>query len=137
MSSKTTIIDNLLSLTFSSAFTGLQISLDYWWTLHGLEENSDRYNELIKPCHQRSADRLYHGCIKHGGLFVKLGQGLASMNHILPEEYVTTLHKLEDQALVRRPNEVRIRPKAFFTVFSFGKVCVGIKFRISDLGPIS
>ncbi len=91
---------------FSSAVTGLRISLDYWWTLYGIDENSDVYATLIQPCHARAADRLYHACIKHGGLFVKLGQGLASLNHILPEVYVTTLHRLEDQALDRRPNEV-------------------------------
>ncbi|XP_072013845.1 uncharacterized aarF domain-containing protein kinase 5-like [Amphiura filiformis] len=89
-----------------TAVTGLQISLDYWWTLYGLDADSDDYASLIQPCHERAADRLYHACIKHGGLYVKLGQGLASLNHILPEVYVTTLHKLEDQALVRRPNEL-------------------------------
>ena len=95
-----------LGYEHSSAAIGLHISLDYWWTLYGLDNNSPSYDSLIKSCHQRAANRLHHGCVQNGGLYVKLGQGLAAMNHILPEEYVDTLHRLEDQALNRRPNEV-------------------------------
>ena len=45
----------------------------------------------MSGCHQRAADRILVGCLKNGGLYVKLGQGLVSMNHILPKEYLTTL----------------------------------------------
>ncbi|XP_018430493.1 PREDICTED: uncharacterized aarF domain-containing protein kinase 5, partial [Nanorana parkeri] len=40
------------------------------------------------------------------GLYIKLGQGLCTFNHLLPPEYITTLRVLEDQALPRRTNEV-------------------------------
>lgn len=36
-----------------------------------------------------------------------MGQGLASMNHVLPVQYTETLEKLHDQALVRSGDEVR------------------------------
>ncbi|KAM9689607.1 putative aarF domain-containing protein kinase 5 isoform 1-T1 [Dama dama] len=89
---------------------GLQISLDYWWCtnviLHGVEENSPRYLEVMSACHQRAADALVAGAISNGGLYVKLGQGLCSFNHLLPPEYIRTLRVLEDRALTRGFREV-------------------------------
>ena len=51
--------------------------------------------------HRRCAERLRDGCLANGGLYVKLGQGLAAMNHLLPEEYLSTLSYLNDKALTR------------------------------------
>nr|CAG4638372.1 EOG090X047B [Cyclestheria hislopi] len=42
----------------------------------------------------------------NGGLYIKLGQGLVSLNHILPEEYLETLKVLHDKCLTRKPEEV-------------------------------
>jgi aarF domain-containing kinase len=47
-----------------------------------LEEDSKEYNDAIKLCHKRAAERLLVGCLKNGGLYVKLGQGLVSLNHL-------------------------------------------------------
>nr|XP_031546320.1 uncharacterized aarF domain-containing protein kinase 5 isoform X7 [Vicugna pacos] len=89
---------------------GLQISLDYWWctnvVLRGVEENSPGYLEVMSACHQRAADALVAGAISNGGLYVKLGQGLCSFNHLLPPEYIKTLRVLEDRALTRGFQEV-------------------------------
>ncbi|XP_035887505.1 uncharacterized aarF domain-containing protein kinase 5 isoform X1 [Phyllostomus discolor] len=89
---------------------GLQISVDYWWctnvVLRGVEENSPRYLEVMSACHQRAADALVAGAISNGGLYVKLGQGLCSFNHLLPPEYIRTLRVLEDRALTRGFREV-------------------------------
>ncbi|XP_032704200.1 uncharacterized aarF domain-containing protein kinase 5 isoform X2 [Lontra canadensis] len=89
---------------------GLQISLDYWWctnvVLRGVEENSPGYLEVMSACHQRAADALVAGAISNGGLYVKLGQGLCSFNHLLPPEYIRTLRVLEDRALTRGFQEV-------------------------------
>lgn len=46
------------------------------------------------------------GAISNGGLYVKLGQGLCSFNHLLPPEYIRTLRVLEDKALTRGFQEV-------------------------------
>lgn len=43
----------------------------------------------------RSAKRLLNGCLVNGGLYIKIGQGVSAINHILPEEYTNTLKKLE------------------------------------------
>ncbi|KAM4864965.1 putative aarF domain-containing protein kinase 5 isoform 2-T2 [Thomomys bottae] len=89
---------------------GLNISLDYWWctnvTLRGVEENSPGYVEVMSACHQRAADALVAGAISNGGLYIKLGQGLCSFNHLLPPEYIQTLRVLEDKALTRNLGEV-------------------------------
>lgn len=44
---------------------------------------------------QRSAERLLNGALANGGLYIKIGQGVAAINHILPKEYTSTLKKLE------------------------------------------
>ncbi|XP_027713610.1 uncharacterized aarF domain-containing protein kinase 5 isoform X4 [Vombatus ursinus] len=62
--------------------------------------------EVMSACHQRAADALVAGAILNGGLYVKLGQGLCSFNHLLPPEYITTLRLLEDKALTRGYKEV-------------------------------
>ncbi|KAL5021335.1 hypothetical protein ScPMuIL_000490 [Solemya velum] len=85
---------------------GAMISFDYKWSLRNLQNNSAEYKLAIKACHKRSAERLLDGCLKNGGLYIKLGQGLVSMNHILPKEYTETLVVLQDRALPKRANEV-------------------------------
>ena len=91
---------------FRSLKLGLIISVDYKWNLWKLEEDSKEYNDAIKLCHKRAAERLLVGCLKNGGLYVKLGQGLVSLNHVLPREYVETLVVLQDRALMRHADEV-------------------------------
>lgn len=86
---------------------GLSVSLDYKWSLYNLDEESQEYDKAIKLCHKRSAEKLLMGCLNNGGLYVKLGQGLVSMNHILPKEYVDTLVILQDKALSMEPQDVR------------------------------
>ncbi|XP_002741631.1 putative aarF domain-containing protein kinase 5 [Saccoglossus kowalevskii] len=87
-------------------YIGMGISLDYWWSLQGLVEGTKAYSNAMRGCHQRSADKLVDACMKNGGLYVKLGQGIVSMNHILPKEYTETLTILQDKALVRQYKEI-------------------------------
>nr|XP_020026579.1 uncharacterized aarF domain-containing protein kinase 5 isoform X2 [Castor canadensis] len=70
------------------------------------EWKSPEYAEVMSACHQRAADALVEGAIRNGGLYVKLGQGLCSFNHLLPPEYIKTLRVLEDKALTRNLGEV-------------------------------
>ena len=46
-------------------------------------------------------------CIANGGIYVKLGQGLSTMNQILPEEFYLTLRKLQNEALRSEGADVR------------------------------
>lgn len=45
--------------------------------------------------HRRSANRIVQGCLKNGGIYIKLGQGFAAVNHVLPKEYVESLSALQ------------------------------------------
>ena len=69
------------------------------------QESAD-WDQQAHNVHQRTADRILSGCLKNGGLYIKLGQGLVSFNHILPQEYLDTLQVLYDKAPARRKNEV-------------------------------
>ncbi|XP_069674416.1 uncharacterized aarF domain-containing protein kinase 5 [Periplaneta americana] len=91
---------------FRSLRIGLTISMDYWWSLLSLEKGTEKYEEVIHPLHQRSANRILTGCLQNGGLYIKLGQGLVSLNHILPKEYLETMQALQDKCLVRERGEL-------------------------------
>lgn len=69
-------------------------------------QESAEWEQTASQVHQRTADRILDGCLKNGGLYIKLGQGLVSFNHILPKEYLNTLEVLYDKAPARRRNEV-------------------------------
>lgn len=79
-------------------------------------QNSPEYKAVLSGCHQRAANSIVHGAILNGGLYIKLGQGLCALNHLLPPEYITTLRVLEDKALKRGYKEVRL---------SLAKLCQG------------
>ena len=48
-------------------------------------------------------------CIKYfiflSGLYIKFGQGMATMNHVLPKEYTETLQILQDKCLRRESSD--------------------------------
>ena len=70
-----TFTQRMTIFSIRSLTIGMAISADYKWTLRGLEDDSEEYQSLIKECHQRAAERILVGCLKNGGLYIKLGQG--------------------------------------------------------------
>ncbi|KDO32818.1 atypical/ABC1/ABC1-B protein kinase [Saprolegnia parasitica CBS 223.65] len=56
------------------------------------------YKSALQAFNLRTAQRLLHLCLQNGGVFTKMGQQIASMNHGLPAEYTSTLSQLQDQA---------------------------------------
>ncbi|KAF3833542.1 hypothetical protein F7725_024746 [Dissostichus mawsoni] len=52
---------------------------------------STSYVSEMSACHQRAAECMVRGAIRNGGIYIKLGQGLCSFNHLLPPEYIRTL----------------------------------------------
>lgn len=71
-----------------------------------VDSMSPSYASKVSACHQRAADHIVEGALRNGGIYIKLGQGLCSFNHLLPPEYIRTLQILEDKALNRRYREV-------------------------------
>lgn len=62
------------------------------------EAEADRKTEAMAAMRQRAADRLLHVCMLHGGLYTKLGQFMASMTHMMPDEITRTMAACEDRA---------------------------------------
>lgn len=114
-----------------SAKIAIQISMDYNIGLYGLVENSEEYEKKIKEIHLKAANRLLVGCMQNGGLYIKIGQGMAAINHILPVEYTDTLKQLEDKCLERKQDEVK---KLF--IEDFGKTPDEL-FESFDYQPIA
>jgi len=83
-----------------SLLTGLTIAIDYKFSLWGLEDSADDYQDTISQVHSRSASRLLATCLENGGLYIKFGQGMCT-HGILPQEYSKVLVVLQDQALRR------------------------------------
>lgn len=63
-----------------------------------LPRGTEERGQALAATHQRAADRLLHVCMVHGGLYIKLGQYLASLNHVLPPQYPATLAACQDRA---------------------------------------
>lgn len=97
----------------------------------GLNESSPNYKIMMSRIHQRAADHLLQGCLLNGGSYIKLGQGLVAMSHIIPKEYVDTLRALQDKCLVKEVDELN-------TLFKedFGKQ-PGDIFKSFDHKPIA
>ncbi|KAK9838428.1 hypothetical protein WJX84_000652 [Apatococcus fuscideae] len=62
---------------------------DYQFSLRGLE-GSER-DSARAACHRRCADRLQKVCFANGGIYIKLGQHIAQLDHVMPKEYVQTM----------------------------------------------
>ena len=72
---------------FSPSFSFLD---QYWYVL-------DRHPEQLFQVHDRVAQRWFDTCSVNGGLYIKLGQGIATMNHVLPQEYIERFSTLYDK----------------------------------------
>lgn len=84
-----------------------RIMLDYriLFASHS-EYMSDEYKEERSGVHSRSAERLLGLCKTQGGVYVKVGQHIASMNHAVPAEFTSRLVQLEDRAAFRSYSHV-------------------------------
>ncbi|XP_017774713.1 PREDICTED: uncharacterized aarF domain-containing protein kinase 5 [Nicrophorus vespilloides] len=110
---------------------GMMISLDYYISMLGLTEGQGNYEYMMSATHQRAANRILEGCLVNGGTYIKIGQGLVSLSHILPKEFIKTLTQLQDKCLVRADDEI----KTLF-VEDFGKTPDEI-YKSFDTEPIA
>ena len=100
LSSLPTVLNGGVHRFSRSLLTGLAIAVDYKYSLWGLEDYGEEYQDTISQVHTRSAERLLATCLDNGGLYVKFGQGMCT-HGILPPEYSKVLVVLQDQALRR------------------------------------
>ncbi|CAI7779639.1 unnamed protein product [Closterium sp. NIES-53] len=71
--------------------TVLAMVADYKTSLRGLPAGSEEMESEKRQCHLRCADRLQAMCFRNGGIYIKLGQHIAQLDYIVPEEYVTVM----------------------------------------------
>ncbi|CAD6186636.1 unnamed protein product [Caenorhabditis auriculariae] len=81
-----------------AAFAVGSIVVDYKSSLRGLVEPSEEYTKTMKYCHERSARKLLDLACVNGGVFIKVGQHLASLEYLIPLEYTDTLQVLTSRA---------------------------------------
>jgi predicted unusual protein kinase regulating ubiquinone biosynthesis (AarF/ABC1/UbiB family) len=48
--------------------------------------------------HRKGAKRLLELCMKNGGVYIKVGQHLANLDYLIPQEYIEVLSSLFDEA---------------------------------------
>lgn len=84
--------------------TAALISNDYFWAMR---KHSSEAEQDLKDTHSKSAKRLLETCLLNGGLYIKVGQGVSAINHMLPEEYITTLSQLQDKCLPETKEDVQ------------------------------
>ena len=83
-----------------SLCTGLAIAIDYKYSLWGLVDQTEEYQEVLSKAHTRAAKKILAACLDNGGLYIKFGQGLVT-HGVLPKEFSEVLVVLQDQALTR------------------------------------
>lgn len=76
---------------------GADVVDSYRVTLKKETSSPEEYNESIKACHKRCAERTLRVLERNGSIFIKLGQHLSSMGYLLPLEWTTTFIPLQDK----------------------------------------
>ncbi|KIM91824.1 hypothetical protein PILCRDRAFT_809790 [Piloderma croceum F 1598] len=71
-------------------------AVDYKTTFAKSYESDDMRLEAYSKCHERSAERLLKALLANGGVFIKLGQHMASLV-VLPVEWTSTMRPLQDK----------------------------------------
>jgi len=92
------------------------ITLDYKLSLHGMEYGTPVYRATRSKVHQRAAERMLWLANANKGIFIKAGQHIASLTHLLPPQYTDTLCVLQDKAPYVTFNDV-----VGVFLFEFGK----------------
>jgi len=93
-------------IRFSRAMDCALHVMYYYKVLSQTPESDPTYKGKAAETHQYAADKILELCLKNGGLYIKAGQYIASLNHILPVQYTKTLAILQDKAPWRSYEEV-------------------------------
>jgi predicted unusual protein kinase regulating ubiquinone biosynthesis (AarF/ABC1/UbiB family) len=64
------------------------------------------WKEMLSACHTRAANRLLELALENGGLYIKVGQSVPQLNHVIPVEFCRIMQTLNDRAYVRPIAEV-------------------------------
>jgi hypothetical protein len=76
------------------------------------EDEIVRWEAMLRSTHRKSAARMLSAFQKNGGVYVKLGQHIASLSHLVPFEYVDAMRVLQDKCL---PSSMESIAKLYYT----------------------
>lgn len=110
----------------------------------GLNERLDNYKPMMSLIHKRAATQILEGCLINGGTYIKLGQGLVSLSHILPKEYIEILTRLQDRCMQHDISDMFEiieedfckRPSDFFRSIDYEPVAAASLAQVSSFAPI-
>lgn len=93
-----------LKRTLRTVYAVILISMDYKLG-YGLHVHYKKkgvpkpalVEKYVQGIHDRNSERLLKLLLKNGGLFIKFGQFVASLNHVLPSEYLERMSYCQDQ----------------------------------------
>ncbi|TFK44716.1 ABC1 family-domain-containing protein [Crucibulum laeve] len=71
-------------------------AIDYKWTFAQIYISDEDKELAYSECHKRSAQRVLRALLANGGVFIKMGQHMASLM-VLPTEWTSTMRPLQDQ----------------------------------------
>ncbi|KAF8345846.1 ABC1 family-domain-containing protein [Amanita rubescens] len=71
-------------------------AIDYKWTFAQKYASEEEREQAYSMCHKRSALRVRHALLANGGVFIKMGQHMASL-YVLPREWTSAMRPLQDQ----------------------------------------
>ena len=101
-------ISNIGLVRFGRAsYTVSSIALDYKFSLRNLTDNSPESEKMWSTIHERSANKLLNLCCKNGGVFIKVGQHIATLEYIVPKEYCKVLSTLHSKCPKTNINDVK------------------------------
>ena len=67
-----------------------------------------RYIKILQRIFIKVLNSLYSiACLNNDGLYVKMGQGIATMDHLLPPPFYKWFSKLQDKAKASPPDEIK------------------------------
>lgn len=79
-----------------AAYVVISVFADYKYSFMGLTEENKA--EVKSSCHLRSAVKLRDLCSLNGGVFMKIGQHIGSLEFLFPKEYTDTLRCFQYEA---------------------------------------
>ncbi len=57
-----------------------------------------KFTKILQKVSTKVRYQTYSACIDNDGLYVKFGQGIAAMDHLLPPPFYKHMSKLQDKA---------------------------------------
>lgn len=63
-----------------------------------MDSNSDEYKQLKSEVHTEAAKMLLDLCCSNKGVYVKVGQHLATLDYLVPSEYIKVMKVLHADA---------------------------------------